>query len=73
MILFSLITLNYTHIAYIIIEFNYFEKRERKRDLGILEDWRRLGRGILGRGILGSGSSNPRWEREFEEVGTKDF
>ena len=38
MILFSLITLNYTHIAYIIIEFNYFEKRERKRDLGILED-----------------------------------
>ena len=38
MILFSLITLNYTHIIYIIIEFNYFEKRERKRDLGILED-----------------------------------
>ena len=31
MILFSLITLNYTHIAYIIIEFNYFEKRERER------------------------------------------
>ena len=70
MILFSLITLNYTHIAYIIIEFNYFEERERERerDLGILEDWRRLGRGILG-----SGNSNPRWEREFEEVGTKDF
>ena len=43
MILFSLITLNYTHIAYIIIEFNYFEKRKREREIQefwrIEEDW----------------------------------
>ena len=53
MILFSLITLNYTHIAYIIIEFNYFEKKEREREREIQEFWR----------IEGD------WEGEFWEVG----
>ena len=60
MILFSLITLNYTHIAYIIIEFNYFEKREREREKEreIQEFWR----------IEGDWEGE-FWEGEFWEVG----
>ena len=48
MILFSLITLNYTHIVYIIIEFNYFEKRERERfrNFGGLK---KIGKGNFGK------------------------